>query len=99
MIKNKATIVFDVNAPIDTQEISNVIDKTAPMSQVDSIDPSDCGATDLTLHWSGTDTGAGIADYSVFVSVDGGPYSPVVVDTTELSAPFTAEVGKTYRFY
>src|SRR5262249_42013896 len=39
------------------------------------------------------------ADYSVFVSVDGGPYSPVVVDTTDLSAPFTAEVGKTYRFY
>lgn len=99
VVKNKATIVFDVNAPIDTPQISNVIDRTAPTSQVDSIESAECGATDLTLHWSGTDVGAGIAGYSVFVSVDGGPYAPVVLDTAELSMPFTAEVGKTYRFY
>jgi hypothetical protein len=99
VIKNKATIVFDVNAPMDTAEVSNVIDRTAPSSQVDGIDPADCGATDLTLHWSGTDPGAGIATYTVLVSVDGGPYTPVVSDTTDVSAPFTAEVGKSYRFY
>lgn len=99
-IRNKASIVFDVNAPIDTPEWTNAIDDAAPTSQVDSIEPA-CGANDLTLHWSGTDgeTGAGVSTYSVYVSVDGGAYAPVVTDTTELSAPFTAEVGRTYRFY
>jgi len=33
------------------------------------------------------------------VSIDGGPYTPIVSDTTDLSAPFTAEVGKSYRFH
>lgn len=98
-IRNKARIVFDANDPIDTPEWTNTIDDTAPSSRVDAIDSAGCGATDLTLHWSGTDAGAGIADYSVFVSVDGGVYTPMVSDTTALSAPFTAEIGKTYRFY
>lgn len=98
-IRNKASIVFDVNAPIETPEWTNTIDDTAPTSQVDSIESAACGATDLTLHWSGTDTGAGIAGYSIYVSVDGGAYTPVVTDTTASSAPFTAEVGKSYRFY
>jgi hypothetical protein len=77
----------------------NTVDDTAPSSQIDGIDAASCGATGLTLHWSGTDAGAGIADYSVYVSTDGGPYVAVVENTTELAAPFTAEVGKTYRFY
>ena len=98
-IKNKARVVFDANAPIDTPEWVNTIDDDAPSSQIDSIESAGCGATDLTLHWSGTDAGAGIADYTLYASVDGGSYSAVVTNTTELSAPFTAEVGKTYRFY
>ena len=33
-IKNKATIVFDVNPPIETNEVINTIDDTAPASHV-----------------------------------------------------------------
>ena len=86
-----------MNAPIETPEWVNTIDVTPPSSQVDSVGP--CGASDLTVDWSGTDVGAGIAFYSVFVSTDGGPYVPLVTATTDTSAPFTGEPGKTYRFY
>ena len=58
VIRNKARIVFDANDPIDTPEWANTIDDTAPASQVDSIESAACGATDLTLDWSGTDAGA-----------------------------------------
>lgn len=98
-IRNKASIVFDVNDPIDTPEWVNTIDDAAPSSQIDRIESAACGATDLTLHWSGTDAGAGIADYTVYASIDGGAYAPIVTNTTDESAPFTAEIGKTYRFY
>ena len=39
VIQNKATIVFDLNAPIDTPTWSNTIDKTMPTSHVNPLPP------------------------------------------------------------
>jgi hypothetical protein len=97
-IRNKATIVFDLNAPIDTPEWFNTLDNTKPESQVLPL-----AATQLsnyfTVEWAGTDEHSGILDYSVFVSEDGGPFTPWLTNTTETSATFTGQAGKSYVFY
>lgn len=99
VIKNKASIVFDVNAPIETPEVSNTIDKTPPVSAVTSADVDDACDTSITVNWSGTDEGSIIADYSVFVSVNGGAFTLWQEDTTETSAVYAGTSGNTYAFY
>ena len=66
---------------------------------MDGIDPADCNATDLTVHWSGTDDGAGVAEYTIFVSENGGPATPWLAHTQELAGTFPAQPGKSYGFY
>lgn len=99
VIKNKASIVFDVNAPIETPEVSNTIDKTPPVSAVTSADVDDACDTSITVNWSGTDEGSIIADYSVFVSVNGGAFTLWQEDTTETSAVYEGATGSSYAFY
>ena len=43
--------------------------------------------------------GSGIAFYNVYVSDNGGPYTPFLTDTTATSATFTGTIGDTYGFY
>ena len=97
-IRNKARIVFDLNAPIDTNEWLNTIDDSLPTSSVTSL-----GATQNTLtfpvSWTGTDTGSGIADYSVFVSDNGGPFTLWQNRTIARTASFTGQIGHLYGFY
>jgi hypothetical protein len=40
-----------------------------------------------------------VALYTIFVSVDGGPYTPWLTRTTQTSATYTGAPGHTYRFY
>ena len=53
------------------------------------------------MSWSGSDDagGSGIATYDVFVSTDGGPFTPFLTGTTATSATFTGAPGHTYGFY
>lgn len=97
-IKNMATIVFDVNPPIETPEWLNTIDNTKPTSQVLPL-ASTQTSTDFEVYWLGTDEGAGIRDYTIFVSEEGGPYAEWLSNIPETSATFTGENGKTYAFY
>lgn len=54
----------------------------------------------FTLVWSGSDsTGSGIATYDIYVSRDGGAYTPYLRNTTETSTTYTGTAGHTYRFY
>lgn len=99
VIKNKASIVFDVNAPIETPEVSNTIDKTPPESAVTSADVDDACDTSITVNWSGTDEGSIITEYSVFVSVNGGPFTLWQEDTTATSAVYEGTTGNSYAFY
>jgi len=70
-IRNKASIVFDTNDPIVTPEWLNTLDNSKPASQVLALAPTQ-DASDFEVSWSGTDEGAGIKDYTIFVSEDGG---------------------------
>jgi hypothetical protein len=53
------------------------------------------------VSWSGQDDpgGSGIATFDVFVSTDGGPFTPFQTATTAAPATFAGAVGHTYGFY
>ena len=98
VISNQAHIKFDVNPVIDTAVWTNTIDASKPSSHVLAMPASEASAA-FTIQWTGTDTGSGIAAYGIFVSGDGGPFSPFLLGTTDTSAIFTGEPGHSYAFY
>lgn len=97
-IENRASIVFDTNPAIDTPAWSNLLDNTNPQSQVLPLAPTQSSAG-FKVEWDGTDQGAGIQDYSVFVSKDGGPFVTFLKNTSVTSAEFTGQGGSSYSFY
>lgn len=97
-INGVARIFFDFEAPIDTPLITNTIDSTAPVSSAGTL-PTTVPSTKFSVTWSGSDAGAGIATYDVFVSTNGGPFQRWLTETEETSAEFTGADGQTYAFY
>jgi hypothetical protein len=97
-ISAKATIVFDTNAPIDTGVHVNTIDAGAPSS---TANVAKYVGSKFTVSWVGADDsgGAGIDHYDVYVSDNGGAFTPFLLDTTDTSATFTGVIGHTYGFY
>jgi hypothetical protein len=97
-IRNRASIIFDFNAPIETQEWLNTLDNTAPASQVQPLAAVQSAAA-FPVAWSGSDEGAGVQDYSILVSEDGGAFTPWLTDTPLLSDTYPGTPGKSYAFY
>lgn len=97
-IRNSARIIFDLNAPIDTNEWLNTIDNSKPVSSVSPLSAQQSSNV-FTIDWSGTDTGSGIKDYTVYVSEDGGPFEPIEVYSLVTSLSFSGEYDTTYSFY
>jgi RHS repeat-associated protein len=95
----QASVVFDTNAPLSTNSVSNTIDAGPPTSSVKAVPAS--SASTFPLSWSGQDVpgGSGIATYTVFVSDDGALYVPLVQNTTTTSTVFTGQPGHSYSFY
>ncbi len=97
-IRNHATIIFDLNAPITTNEWLNTIDDSKPISSVQPL-AAQQSSTTFTVNWSGNDTGSGINDYTLYVSENGGPFNPSAVGTTNTTTQFTGAYDTTYSFY
>jgi RHS repeat-associated protein len=99
-INAQASIVFDTNAPVATNTFNNTIDAGAPTSSVVPLPPR-ATSTNFTVSWSGQDDtgGSGIASFGIFVSDNGGPFTPFLTATTQTSATFTGQFGHTYGFY
>jgi hypothetical protein len=96
-VSNAASIVFDLNAAIQTNTWTNTIDRSAPSSQVNAVVPDP--GEGLSVQWSGTDAGAGVLDYTIFVAGGDGPFSPWLTNTTATTGTFVGTCGKRYRFY
>ncbi len=94
-IANTARIVFDANAPIDTDAWSNTIDATPPITHVDA---ATAGACRVQVAWSSSDVGAGVESQTLLVSENGGPLLPRIVDTTDAGATVAGTLGVTYGF-
>ncbi|TLY30395.1 MAG: T9SS type A sorting domain-containing protein [Ignavibacteria bacterium] len=95
-----ATIVFDVNAPINTPTISNTIDAGLPRSRV-ALLPASTNSTSFNVHWSGGDDslGSGLANYSVYVSRNDSSFAPLILNTTDTLTTFNGALGSRYSFY
>jgi hypothetical protein len=89
--------------PTDYQDyvvdFRSLIDTVAPSSSVAAL-PEFSPAT-FTVSWSGSDNsgGSGLASYSIYVSDNGGAFTPLLTDTTQTSTSFTGVDGHTYGFY
>ena len=96
-IQNKARIVFDANAPIDTPTWLNTIDNSAPESHVLPLAAQ--SSPRIQVSWTGSDTGAGISAYTIYVSRNGGPFVVWLSGTTLTTAFYDADPGAMYEFY
>jgi hypothetical protein len=104
VINANATVIFDVNPPIDTPTIFNTLDVVSPTSHVSSLPPTidpvgQSAQFDLT--WFGQDDsgGSGIATYDIFVSEDTGSFVPLLQGTSLTQTPFIGQSGHAYAFY
>jgi hypothetical protein len=114
-IRNVATVVFDSNDPITTDQVDPhdptkgrdpnkqdliTIDAGPPTSTVAPL-PATESSADFTVSWSGQDDpgGSGIGSYDVYVSDNGGPFTLWQPETTQTSATFAGVNGHTYAFY
>jgi len=57
------------------REWLNTIDTSKPSSRVDAVGLVPADPTRIAAHWSGSDEGAGISKFLIYVSDDSGPYS------------------------
>jgi hypothetical protein len=97
-IRNQATIAFDANTPITTAPWLNTIDGSTPTSQVAPL-PGVESSSNFQVQWSGTDAFSSVADFDIYVSVNGGPFTPWLLETAATSATFPGQPGDTYAFY
>ncbi|NVN93429.1 MAG: hypothetical protein HXX11_22925, partial [Desulfuromonadales bacterium] len=99
VITNASTIVFDLNAPITTNTVTNTIDSVRPTSRVNFI-PSNTVTDSFTVPWGGSEnSGSGIAYYDVYVSTDGGQAAVWLPGSSLTSALFSGLAGHEYSFY
>lgn len=71
-------------------------DTTAPKSAV-AVLPAE-SSTGIPLRWSGSDD-TGVVAYDIFVSVNGGLFTPWLTGTSETRALYPGVLGGSYAFY
>jgi hypothetical protein len=72
---------------------------TPPTSTVAPLPPISTTPS-FTVSWSGSDNnGSGLSHFDVYVSDNGGAFTPWLLDTTETSAVYAGTQGHTYGFY
>ena len=82
-IRNKATIIFDTNAPLDTNEVIRILDMIPPVTNVGTL-PSVSYNPDLVIPITATDAGSGVANVELWYSYNGGQPKPITsTDATE----------------
>jgi hypothetical protein len=60
--------------------------------------PEQTTTLDVPISWNSTDAIGEIDTFTIFVSVDGGSFTPFLERTRDTSATFRGEAGKTYGF-
>ena len=113
VIKNIALIVFDMGEEIYTNQVDPhnpgsgtdpekeapvTIDKFRPVSHIDHLEK--LHESLFSIFWSGSDSGAGISQYSIYVRDTQQLNWELLTQSNQIgSINFTAEPGHTYEFY
>lgn len=96
-IRNKATIQFEIFAPLTTPEVVNIIDSTRPSCRVNAL-PAQISTPQFAVSWLGTDAVGEIDNYTVLYAVNGGAFTPLLERTKMTTTTFTGTAGRTYGF-
>jgi hypothetical protein len=98
-ISNRASIVFDDNAPILTPTWGNTKDIVAPTSCMNQ--PIIVSDKIATLSWNGEDNknGSGLYTFNVYVKKNNEIFKTLLTNTTKDSIDFMFEKGNEYSFY
>jgi hypothetical protein len=98
-IRATARIIFDVNDPLDTEPIFNVVDAQSPQSNVRPL-PTTTNSTFFPITWGGNDdsAGSGLKNFSIYVSRNDSSYIAWRVSTTDTMAVFYGNAGSSYKF-
>jgi hypothetical protein len=106
--KKTGQVGFDARADVnkdgvvDIRDLSAVMQKLAPttnpVSYV-SVLPGTASSPNFLVQWSGSDTCSGIRDYTIFVSENGGSFTPWLSQTAATQAWFSGFLSSTYRFF
>jgi len=79
-------------------EATTVVDNTKPVSHVSPL-PATEPSTNFVVQWSGTDTGSGVREYTIYVSDNGGAFTPWQAQTAATNAWYSGFLGHTYGFF
>jgi len=74
------------------------IDTTKPVSHVTAL-AATATSPNFSVQWSGTDATSGLANYTIYVSDNGGPFAPWLSNVTSAQAYYTGSLLHTYGFY
>jgi Bacterial Ig-like domain (group 3)/RTX calcium-binding nonapeptide repeat (4 copies) len=93
-------IVGNWDPPLSASALSSSTDTTSPTSSVGALPATESSAS-FAVSWSGQDDagGSGVASYSLYVSDNGGTYSPFLTGTTSASGTFNGVNGHSYSFF
>lgn len=82
-----------------TYQPAPVRDTTAPISSVVALPAQSSGQ--IAVSWTGQDNtdGSGIASYDVYVSINGGLFTPWLIATTQNGAVYPGVQNNSYAFY
>ena len=74
------------------------IDGTKPVSHVTAL-PATASSPNFSVQWSGSDATSGLANYTIYVSDNGGPFAPWLSNVTSTQAYYVGSLPHTYGFY
>ena len=92
---NRASIIFDDNAPILTNIWQNILDMGRSNSTMTATLVQD---TIINLRFNGTDAVSGVGYYNLFTSINNGPWLPFG-GTSADTMTMTGSIDSTYRFF
>lgn len=99
VITNQASIVFDLNAPLLTEVVTNTVDATVPTSLLNRVGDERGVENPVKIAAVGDDSeGSGLGGILVYVSDDGGPYQAWQSFGSEPLA-FEGAIGHSYRLF
>ena len=98
VINNQAVIVFDANPAIPTSVWTNTLDNDPPTSQVTAL-PAKEKKAQIPLQLTGSDNGAGVNYFNVYVSEDGGAFEPLVKNAVGPTVTYSGVTGHRYAFF
>ena len=93
----QASIIFDDNPPIITNQSFNLVDADAPETNITAIDT--LSDANYLISWTGTDEGSGITSYLLYASINNGPFIPIADNLVDTEYNFIGTPGNTYAFF